>query len=142
MNGLAHGSELPQTQITGAPPTRQRIGLAPQANGNETTSAARERLTRLLRRLRENDLMLRMMVSGFRALQRLGITVTPNHFHWPVRDIRDLESRAWPDNSVPWKVPPTPPACPYQRALLYGPPALAAMREDAARASNGRTPVY
>lgn len=55
----------------------------------------------MLRRLRENDLVLRMMVGSFRALQRLGITVTPNHFYWPVPDMRDLESRAWPDNSIP-----------------------------------------
>jgi len=55
----------------------------------------------LLRKLRESALVSKMMVSGFRGLQRLGISVTPNHFYWPVPDIHDLESRVWPADSVP-----------------------------------------
>ena len=41
------------------------------------------------------------MVGAFRALQRMGITVTPNHFYWPVPDLHDLESREWPMSSAP-----------------------------------------
>ncbi|MGH9503244.1 MAG: class I SAM-dependent methyltransferase [Terriglobales bacterium] len=55
----------------------------------------------MLKRMRESDLVLKMMVGGFRGLQRVGITVTPNHFYWPVPDMHDLESRAWPADSIP-----------------------------------------
>ena len=41
-----------------------------------------------------------MMLSSFRALQRLGVSVTPNHFYWPVPDIHDLGSRAWGADSM------------------------------------------
>lgn len=101
MNSLARGSELPQPPIAGAPPPSRRLGLTSRADGNPGSSRTRDGLNRLLRRLRENRLVLRMMVGSFRALQRLGITVTPNHFYWPVPDMRQLESRAWPGNSIP-----------------------------------------
>jgi predicted O-methyltransferase YrrM len=34
-------------------------------------------------------------VNVFRALQYLGISVTPNHFYWPVPDVAELEKRDW-----------------------------------------------
>jgi methyltransferase family protein len=33
--------------------------------------------------------------------QRMGITVTPNHYYWPVPDFRELESRKWPNEKEP-----------------------------------------
>jgi predicted O-methyltransferase YrrM len=101
MNSLARATELPQLDTTGAPLPRYPISPAPPVNGNNGSSAARERLNRVLRRMRESEFVLKMMLSGFRALQRVGITVIPNHFYWPVPDIRDLESRAWQDDSLP-----------------------------------------
>jgi hypothetical protein len=48
---------------------------------------------RLFRKLRSNDFLLSAMVFAFRKLQRLGISVGPNHFYWPVPDLASLESR-------------------------------------------------
>jgi hypothetical protein len=101
MNSLARVSEIPETGTSGAPPPGRPLGLSPHANGNNGSSPAKERLNRLLRKLRESDLFLKMLVGSFRTLQRVGITVTPNHFYWPVPDMHDLESRAWPDDSIP-----------------------------------------
>jgi hypothetical protein len=33
--------------------------------------------------------------------QRMGITVSPNHYYWPVPDYRELESRKWPTDEAP-----------------------------------------
>ena len=101
MNGFARATDLPQVETTGVPLPRRPIAPAPPASGNNGSSAARERLNRVLRRMRESELVLKMMLGGFRALQRVGVTVIPNHFYWPVPDMRDLESRAWQDDSPP-----------------------------------------
>jgi predicted O-methyltransferase YrrM len=53
-------------------------------------------LAGLARRLRENELFTSLVLGCFRGLQRLGISVTPNHFYWPVPDIAELEHRKWP----------------------------------------------
>jgi predicted O-methyltransferase YrrM len=34
-------------------------------------------------------------------LQRVGITVSPNHYYWPVPDFRELEARRWPAEEEP-----------------------------------------
>ncbi len=99
MNSLARASEIPQIETPGTPLPQPMGTTTPHANGNNGSSAARERLNRMLRRARESEVVLKMMLGSFRALQRLGITVIPNHFYWPVPDMRDLESRAWQDNS-------------------------------------------
>ena len=101
MNSIARATELPQLDTTGSPLPRHPIAPAPPANGNNGSSAARERLNRVLRRMRESKFALKMMLGGFRALQRMGITVIPNHFYWPVPDMRDLESRTWQDEALP-----------------------------------------
>lgn len=33
--------------------------------------------------------------------QRIGITVSPNHYYWPVPDFRELECRKWPPEHEP-----------------------------------------
>jgi predicted O-methyltransferase YrrM len=101
MNSVARATDLPQMETTGTPLPRHPIAPAPPANGNNGSSAVREQLNRLLRRMRESEFVLKMMLGSFRALQRVGITVIPNHFYWPVPDMRDLESRAWQDNVLP-----------------------------------------
>jgi hypothetical protein len=35
------------------------------------------------------------IVSAFRFFQRLGISITPNHFYWPIPDLAELERRKW-----------------------------------------------
>jgi predicted O-methyltransferase YrrM len=46
--------------------------------------------------LRESELLTSLVLGSFRALQRVGINVTPNHFYWPIPDIAELERREWP----------------------------------------------
>jgi len=36
-----------------------------------------------------------LFASGFRALQRAGLNLTPNHFYWPIPDFRQLDHRNW-----------------------------------------------
>jgi len=36
------------------------------------------------------------MVYAFKTLQKLGLSVGPNHFYWPVPDLADLERQCWP----------------------------------------------
>ena len=53
-------------------------------------------LTSIARKLRQSELFNSVMLRSFRALQRIGINVTPNHFYWPIPDINELEKREWP----------------------------------------------
>jgi len=57
-------------------------------------------LLALARKLRDNELALAFMRGTFRLLQRVGISVSPNHYYWPVPDFNQLEARSWP-NQVP-----------------------------------------
>ena len=63
-------------------------------------------VTTCARRLRDSAFLFSAIVKGFRALQRAGISVTPNHFYWPVPDLSELEKRKWP-------VYATPPGCDF-----------------------------
>ena len=58
-------------------------------------SASLRPLASLLIRLRESDFLTSLLVRSFRALQRLGVNVTPNHFYWPIPDVAGLEHRDW-----------------------------------------------
>jgi hypothetical protein len=58
-------------------------------------------LLRLARKLHDNETALAFMRSAFRMFQRIGITVSPNHYYWPVPDFRELESRKWPAEEEP-----------------------------------------
>ena len=58
-------------------------------------------LVRMARWLRYNEAALRLILSTFRALQRVGINVSPNHYYWPIPDIAALETRPWPTDTVP-----------------------------------------
>ncbi|MGA8149333.1 MAG: class I SAM-dependent methyltransferase [Terriglobales bacterium] len=87
-------------------PLRQRVDRTGQDNGlrdsiRQNSSCERRLLTRLLQNLRENKLALGAMLAAFRALQGMGITVIPNHFYWPVPDLRELESRDWTSDPSP-----------------------------------------
>lgn len=56
---------------------------------------------RLAQRLHDSEMMFPMVVSAFKAMQRIGINVTPNHFYWPIPDIASLEKRQWPEKAMP-----------------------------------------
>lgn len=58
-------------------------------------------LLSLVRKLRDNETALALMRNTFRMLQRVGITVSPNHYYWPVPDFRELEARRWPAEEEP-----------------------------------------
>jgi methyltransferase family protein len=58
-------------------------------------------LCRVARKLHENDALLSLAVRAFRTLQNLGISVSPNHYYWPVPDLTALEYREWPVRSLP-----------------------------------------
>jgi predicted O-methyltransferase YrrM len=53
----------------------------------------------MARSVHNNRALHSLAVSTFRGLQRIGISVTPNHFYWPIPDIAELERRDWPANS-------------------------------------------
>ena len=58
-------------------------------------------LLSLARKLHENETALAFMRNAFHMFQRIGITVSPNHYYWPVPDFRELESRKWPAEEEP-----------------------------------------
>jgi hypothetical protein len=79
-------------------------GLTPEKNGhsNGQPEVPRERrLLSLARKLRDNETALGLMRNAFRMFQRIGITVSPNHYYWPVPDFRQLEARKWPAEEQP-----------------------------------------
>jgi hypothetical protein len=53
------------------------------------------------RKLHDWSFVFPALVKSFRALQRIGINPTPNHFYWPVPDLAELERRDWPTYSPP-----------------------------------------
>jgi len=79
-------------------------GLTPEKNGHSRAlpEVPRERrLLSLVRKLRDNETALALMRNAFRMFQRIGITVSPNHYYWPVPDYRELEARKWPAEEQP-----------------------------------------
>jgi Methyltransferase domain len=62
---------------------------------------AKRVITTAARRLKGNAFLFPAAVRGFRALQKLGINLTPNHFYWPVPDVTELERREWPIYAAP-----------------------------------------
>ena len=61
-------------------------------------------LTACARWLHENPSAFRFLAKVFRDLQHLGISVTPNHFYWPVPDVAGLEKRNWCEYPLPDKM--------------------------------------
>ncbi len=95
-------SQLRKPLVDNLPPN----GSAPE-NGQQDPSPgsrkkrrSRHTLTDIARAFRENEKVTSVIGSSFRALQRAGISVTPNHFYWPVPDLAELERRPWPDPSA------------------------------------------
>jgi predicted O-methyltransferase YrrM len=76
-------------------------GAEAKSDGTLETTPPRKPLLSLVHKLRDNETALALMRGAFRTLQRMGITVSPNHYYWPVPDFRELESRTWPAEQEP-----------------------------------------
>lgn len=69
---------------------------ASKKDGQLEMTPSNRPLLSLARKLHDNETALAIMRSAFRMFQRIGLTVSPNHFYWPVPDFRELETRKWP----------------------------------------------
>ena len=56
---------------------------------------------RIAQRVHDSETLFPLMVAAFKAMQKIGINVTPNHFYWPIPDIAYLEKRKWPEKDMP-----------------------------------------
>jgi hypothetical protein len=76
-------------------------GVASEKDGQSETTRDHKPLLSLARKLHDNETALAFARNAFRMFQRIGITVSPNHYYWPVPDFRELESRKWPAEAEP-----------------------------------------
>lgn len=65
----------------------------------ESTPAPHSPVHDTLKSLRRNKQVRRLIVAGFRAMQRAGLSVVPRHFYWPIPDLNQLSEREWPITS-------------------------------------------
>src|SRR3984885_9597892 len=86
-------------ESTSRPQTRPFHGVAARNEDRLQMTPRRPPLLSLARKLHDNETALAVMRNVFRMFQRIGITVSPNHFYWPVPDFRELETRKWPTES-------------------------------------------
>jgi hypothetical protein len=94
MNEQARGqSTFTQIRSVGGIARKKKNGLGEMALPRQGP------LLRLARKLHDNETAFAVMRSAFRMFQRIGLTVSPNHFYWPVPDFRELENRTWPTES-------------------------------------------
>ncbi len=57
-------------------------------------------LLRFARSLRKNEHAYHWTIAGFKLLQRVGLSISPNHYYWPVPDVEQLETRQWSSSSM------------------------------------------
>jgi predicted O-methyltransferase YrrM len=62
----------------------------------EEQPAVHSKVLSALSSLRRSSLFDAMFLRVFRTLQAAGVNVLPNHFYWPVPDLRVLERQVWP----------------------------------------------
>ena len=55
----------------------------------------------LAQRLHNSEFGLHIFREAFRRLQRIGVTLGPNHYYWPVPDFDELARRVWPLEEPP-----------------------------------------
>jgi hypothetical protein len=58
-------------------------------------------LLSLARKFRTTEPALGIIRSAFRIFQSIGISLVPNHYYWPVPDLKELEARKWPTDQFP-----------------------------------------
>lgn len=71
---------------TGGP---QLVPSGPRQRPSKATTIWLE----MVRRLRRSPVVDRLLMAGFRAMQRMGFSVVPNHYYWPIPDLDALEAR-------------------------------------------------
>ena len=76
-------------------------GVTPAKDAPPKITRDRRPLLSFARKLHDNETALAIVRNAFRMFQRIGITVSPNHYYWPVPDFRALESREWPAEEEP-----------------------------------------
>ncbi len=74
---------------------------ATEKNGLPEMTQDHKLLVRFARKLHDSETAFAFLRSVFRMFQRIGLTVSPNHYYWPVPDVRELESRKWPTETAP-----------------------------------------
>ena len=61
----------------------------------------RSPLLSLARKIRTSETALWLIRHLFRTFQKVGISLVPNHYYWPVPDFKELEAREWPPAQTP-----------------------------------------
>lgn len=64
-------------------------------------SRVRDALFSAARRLRDNESVLRATLRTFQLLQKLGVSIVPNHYYWPIPDINSLNEQPWGKRGAP-----------------------------------------
>ena len=64
---------------------------ATEKNGLPEMTQDHKLLVRFARKLHDSETAFAFLRSVFRMFQRIGLTVSPNHYYWPVPDVRELE---------------------------------------------------
>jgi predicted O-methyltransferase YrrM len=78
-----------------------------ELNGKQSLETERKHdIASLARSLRNSETVAEIMGKAFRLFQRMGVSVCPNHFYWPVPDVASLEKR-------PWAIFPLPSGCDF-----------------------------
>jgi len=75
-----------------------------QTSSNQPPAKTKSRsnpFLRIAQRVHDSPMLFPMFVSAFKAMQKVGINVTPSHFYWPIPDIAYLEKRKWPEKEMP-----------------------------------------
>jgi predicted O-methyltransferase YrrM len=100
-----HTIRLQRPCITTATLEHARVLKADQAcaggPNRKMELAIQRRLLSLAQKLHGNETVYTLIRNAFRLLQRIGVTVSPNHYYWPVPDINELERRQWPAEEEP-----------------------------------------
>jgi hypothetical protein len=61
----------------------------------------RDAFLNVARKFRNSEISLGMIRHTFRMFQRIGVSLVPNHYYWPVPDFKELEARKWPADESP-----------------------------------------
>jgi hypothetical protein len=79
------------------PPDGEASSVQPQAK----PTSRRSPFLKVAQRFHDSQMLFPLVVSAFKAMQKMGVSVTPNHFYWPIPDIAHLEKRQWPEKTMP-----------------------------------------
>jgi len=61
----------------------------------------RDAFLNLARKFRNSEISLGVIRHAFRMFQRIGVSLVPNHYYWPIPDFKELEARTWPADQLP-----------------------------------------